>query len=112
MENRAGKNILIAAGRLLCLVAGIALSTDSNQATAGQSSTLGVGVSVARSCRFNTIDIVSTATKAGIPSGASPVVQCGKDFPHVVSITSPRPSIQPSRADTFTQGDLTVTLSF
>jgi hypothetical protein len=113
MDNRAGKNILIVnASKLLCLTTGIALAASGCLAVAGQSSTLGVGVSVIRSCRVITDGVISSANKASVLSGALPVIQCGKGFTPVVSIKPSQSSVHASGAGVSTQDDLTVTLSF
>lgn len=96
-------------GWLLSLVTGIILATSAGHSLAGQSSNLGVGVSVIRSCRINTSDVISSVSTREIVLRGSQLVQCGKATPPAVSVSSMPSANQYSAA---APDILTVTLSY
>jgi hypothetical protein len=97
------------AGRLLILMAGAILAAGAGHSMAAQSSSLGVGVSVIRSCRINTNDVISSAQAKGDAFRQSQFVRCGRSISPDVSVT-PTPIAE--QASATTADTLTVTLSF
>jgi hypothetical protein len=96
-------------GRLLSLVTGIIIAAGADHSLAGQSSSLGVGVSVIRSCRINTNDVISSVSVNDNALRNSQFIQCGGSLSPVVSVSSMPPAGQSSVSASDT---LTVTLSY
>ncbi len=106
------KKQLTGANRLICLMAGVCLTSAGGPEAAGQQPLLGVSATVVRSCRVDSKDVVASARDPLAQALRGQGVDCGRPVPHQVSIQTFNPQSAPeNRADTAQDG-LVVTLIF